>query len=75
MNRGGAKEFVSFLRVLFSSQDDVAEISKSAGAFEIRQQSWKLMEGVTDYHPACTKVLEGLFEGLPPAAEGTLRCI
>ena len=32
--------------------------------FEVRQQSWKLMNDVDDYHPACTKVLEGLFEGL-----------
>ena len=58
------RNFAAFLRVLFASQDDVAEIAESGGAFEIRQQSWKLMEGVSDYHPACTKVLEGLFEGL-----------
>ena len=32
--------------------------------FEVRQQSWKLMADVGDYHPACAKVLEGLFEGL-----------
>ena len=38
--------------------------SESEGAFEIRQQSWKLMDDVADYHPACAKVLEGLFEGL-----------
>jgi hypothetical protein len=63
-SRGGAKEFAAFLRVLFDAQDDVAEIGESGGALEIRQQSWKLMEGVADYHPACAKVLEGLFEGL-----------
>lgn len=63
-SRGGAKDFAAFLRVLFDSQDDVAEISESGGAFEIRQQSWKLMEDVGDYHPACAKLLEGLFEGL-----------
>ena len=34
------------------------------GSFEIRQQSWKLMADVGDYHPACANVLEGLFEGL-----------
>ena len=38
--------------------------SESAGAFEIRQQTWKLMADVGDYHPACARVLEGLFEGL-----------
>ncbi len=38
--------------------------ARSGGTFEIRQQSWKLMTDVSDYHPACTKVLEGLFEGL-----------
>ena len=60
----GAKEFAAFLRALFEAQDDVAEISESAGAFEIRQQTWKLMADVADYHPACARVLEGLFEGL-----------
>jgi hypothetical protein len=62
--RGGAREFVDFLHVLFSSQDDAVEISESSGCFEVRQQSWKLMEDVSDYSPACTKVLEGLFDGL-----------
>ena len=64
MGRGGAKNFVGFLRVLFDSQDDIAEISESGGAFEVRQQSWKLMADVGDYHPACARLLEGLFEGL-----------
>jgi len=62
--QGSAKDFVAFLRVLFESQDDVAEISESQGSFEIRQQSWKLMADVADYHPACAGVLEGLFAGL-----------
>ena len=62
--RGTAKDFAAFLRALFEAQDDVAEISESAGAFEIRQQTWKLMADVGDYHPACAKVLEGMFEGL-----------
>ena len=62
--RGSAREFAAFLRALFDAQDDVAEISESGGAFEIRQQSWKLMADVGDYHPACARVLEGLFEGL-----------
>lgn len=61
---GSAKEFVAFLRALFEAQDDVAEISASEGAFEVRQQSWKLMADVGDYHPACASVLTGLFEGL-----------
>jgi hypothetical protein len=62
--RGGAKEFADFLRALFEAQDETSEISASAGAFEIRQPAWKLMADVGDYHPACAKVLEGLFEGL-----------
>src|ERR1700689_2778162 len=62
MGRGTAKDFAAFLRVLFDAQDDVADIGGSDG--EIRQQTWKLMADVTDYHPACAKVLEGLFEGL-----------
>jgi hypothetical protein len=64
MDRGGAREFASFLNALFTAQDDVAETSRSEGTFEIRQQSWKLMDDVADYHRAGAKVLEGLFEGL-----------
>ncbi|MEY9695621.1 hypothetical protein ABH976_006767 [Bradyrhizobium ottawaense] len=64
MSRGGASEFASFLNALFAAQDDTAETSQSEGAFEIRQQSWKLMDDVADYHGACARVLEGLFEGL-----------
>jgi hypothetical protein len=62
--RGGAKEFASFLLALFQAQDDAAEMAGSEGAFEIRQPSWKLMADVGDAHPACARVLEGLFEGL-----------
>jgi hypothetical protein len=62
--RGGAKEFSAFLLALLEAQDDAAETTSSAGAFEIRQQSWKLMADVAEAHPACAKVLEGLFDGL-----------
>jgi hypothetical protein len=62
--RGGASEFASFLFALFAAQDDVVETSQSEGTFEIRQQNWKLMDDVADYHRACAKVLEGLLEGL-----------
>jgi hypothetical protein len=62
--RGDAQNFAAFLGALFEAQDDVAEVSASGGAIEIRQQSWKLMNDVGDYHPACAKVIEGLFEGL-----------
>jgi hypothetical protein len=63
-SRGGAREFASFLNALFAAQDDNAEMTQSEGTFEIRQQSWKLMDDVADCHRACAKVLEGLFEGL-----------
>jgi len=62
--RGDASNFAGFLRALFEAQDDAVEVSLAGDSFEIRQQSWKLMTDVADYHPACTKVLEGLFEGL-----------
>src|SRR6202049_2642925 len=62
MARGTAKEFAAFLNALFEAQDDIVEISESNGAFEVRQQSWKLMADVGDYHPAGARVLEGLFE-------------
>jgi hypothetical protein len=64
MGRGTAKDFAPFLRALLEAQDDVAEPGESGGAFEIRQQTWKLMADVADYHPACASVLQGLFEGL-----------
>jgi len=64
MGRGGASEFATFLDALLVAQDDVAETTQSEGMFEIRQQSWKLMDDVADCHPACAKVLAGLFEGL-----------
>jgi hypothetical protein len=63
-SRGGAKEFAAFLCALLEAQDDTVGVSYSSGMFEIRQQSWKLMADVADYHPACGKALEGLFEGL-----------
>jgi hypothetical protein len=65
--RGDAAEFAAFLRALFEAQGDLAEMARPADAFEIRQQSWKLMADVADYHPACRSVLLGLCEGLAAA--------
>jgi hypothetical protein len=64
MGRGTARDFMAFLRALFDAQDDVADIGENHDVYEIRQQTWKLMADVSDYHSACAKVLEGLFEGL-----------
>src|SRR5689334_8847621 len=44
LNRGGPSAVAAFLRALLEAQDDAAEISEGGGRFEIRQQSWKLME-------------------------------
>jgi hypothetical protein len=62
--RGTAKDFAAFLRAILEAQDDAADVSESAGPFEIRQATWKLMADVADYHPACASALAGLFEGL-----------
>jgi hypothetical protein len=62
--RGTGKEFDAFLRALLEAQDDAAAGGDNDGVFEVTQQTWKLMEDVSDYHPACATVLEGLFEGL-----------
>lgn len=62
--RGNAKNFAAFLRALLKAQDDAADGVEAGSGFEIRQQTWKLMADVVDYHPACAKVLEGLLEGL-----------
>jgi hypothetical protein len=64
LGRGGVREFAAFLHALLAAQDDVAELSEAEGWFELRQLSWKLMADVTDHHPACTRVLTGLVEGL-----------
>src|ERR1700739_1688009 len=62
--RGNAPDFTALLGALLEAQDDVAEVTESGGAFEIRQATWKLMADVPDVHPACASVLQGLFEGL-----------
>ena len=64
MGKGNAGDFAAFLGALFEAQDDVAEITQSSGAFEVRQETWKLMADVADMHPACASILQGLFEGL-----------
>ena len=61
---GGARECAALLSALLAAQDDIAEVSESAGRFRISQQSWKLMADVSDYHPSCSRILHGLFEGL-----------
>jgi hypothetical protein len=63
-SRGAAKQFAAFLRALLEAQDDAVDVTGPEGPAEIRQQSWKLMAGVADDHPACSKILEGLFAGL-----------
>ena len=63
-SRGGPAAFAQFLRAMFAAQDDAVEVTESGGAFELRQQSWRQMAGVSDYHPACARVMEGLVEGL-----------
>src|ERR1700704_2022337 len=62
--RGDAQKFDEFLRALFEAQDDVADVGDDDSVFEIRQQTWKLMANVADYHPACARALEGLSQGL-----------
>jgi len=64
LGRGTAGDFAVFLHALLAAQDDVADPSGPEGRFELRQQSWKLMADVADYHPACSRALEGLVEGL-----------
>jgi len=61
---GGARECAALLSALLAAQDDIAEVSESADRFQISQQSWTLMADVNDYHPACSRILHGLFKGL-----------
>jgi hypothetical protein len=64
LGRGTARDFATVLHAVLAAQDDVADLSESEGRFELRQQGWKLMADVADHHPACTRALEGLVEGL-----------
>jgi hypothetical protein len=63
-SRGAPGDFAAFLCALLEAQDDAVGIAESGGTFEVRQQTWKLMADVGDYHPACARSLAGLFEGL-----------
>jgi len=62
--RGTARDFAAVLQALLAAQDEVVELSETEGRFELRQRGWKLMADVADHHPACTRALEGLVEGL-----------
>jgi hypothetical protein len=62
--RGSSGAFAGFLRSLLEAQGDSTDIAQSGGVLEIRQQTWNLMSDVSDYHPVCAGVLQGLFEGL-----------
>jgi hypothetical protein len=64
IGRGAAKQYAAFLCALLEAQDDVVGVDEAGGVFEIRQQTWKLMADVPDYHPACARALHGLLEGL-----------
>lgn len=66
--RGTSGAFAEFLKLLFESQDDQAELAASGGTFELTQRSWKLMHGLPDAHPACARLLDGLVEGLAAGA-------
>jgi hypothetical protein len=64
LGRGAAKDFAAFQRTLLQAQDDDVDSGDDDRVCDIRQATWKLMADVGDYHPACAKVLEELFEGL-----------
>jgi hypothetical protein len=68
-DRGNAEAFAAFLHALFVAQGDSAELRQSGKLFEVRQQTWKLMADVADYHPACVSALQGLCEGLAAACD------
>jgi hypothetical protein len=62
--RGSAKDFAAFLHAWFEAEGDVADLSIYSDRFEISQHTWRLMTNVADYHPAYTRALNGLIEGL-----------
>jgi hypothetical protein len=64
---GNSEAFAAFLHALLAAQGDEAELIQSGGVFEVRQQTWKLMDDIGDHHPACANVLQGLVEGLAAA--------
>ncbi|MDB5547296.1 MAG: hypothetical protein JWP21_743 [Tardiphaga sp.] len=62
--RGDARVFAPFLQALVQAQDDEATLQASGHGFDLTQATWKLMDGVSDAHPACARLLDGLVEGL-----------
>ena len=54
-SRGATRPYAAFLCALFEAQDDLVDVDEAGGVFEIRQQTWKLMADVRDYHPACAQ--------------------
>jgi hypothetical protein len=63
-DRGSSAAFATFLRALLEAQGDTANLARSNQIFQVSQQTWRLMADVSDYHPACASVLQGICEGL-----------
>src|SRR5258707_13065467 len=70
--RGTAKEFDEFLRAFLEAQDDVADIGDDDSIYEIRQTTWKLMEDVAEYHPACARAIAGFVARLAAGCGPTI---
>ena len=62
--RGDATVFAAFTQALLLAQDDDVTLARSGSGFDLTQSTWTLMDGVADAHPACARLLDGLFAGL-----------
>lgn len=69
----GISAFADYLRGILAAQGDSFAGEDHGNAVEIRQDGWRLMSDVNDYHPACGLVLTGLIEGLAAAFDRRLR--
>lgn len=69
----GADDVASFVMDVLFAQDDQATRHEESQAVHIRQNGWRLMSDVADYHPACAMALTGLIEGLTAACDRRIR--
>lgn len=65
--------FAGYLRDILAAQDDSSTYDEHGGAVDVRQNGWRLMSDVADYHEACSQVLTGLVEGLAAAFDRHIR--
>ena len=58
-----AATFVDFMARFAAAQGDRVDVTTDGDTFVVRQTGWKLMDGVTDAHPAVLDIWARLIDG------------